>query len=244
MSRRRRARKLAAGASVALATSGLSTCNHNGAVDPPPPSIRCDSFVATGMTLEAAGELSEGVLRVTIRNGLAATWAEASVGDVAGGVARPVTLREPLVVLIDLDDVAVTTGSFTLSGVLLGSYGGDTCHVTRTFTFTIEQDRVIVACAELPLEQRQVARIALVRRDGCEVELDVASSDPADGQVRWSVSGGRVLSQDGTRLRWQLPDRAGLYQAELVVDHGHRGLSFDTLALAVEPPDADDRSAT
>ena len=44
---------------------------------------------------------------------------------------------------------------------------------------------------------------------------------------------GLMLSQDGARLRWRLPREAGLYQAEVVIDYGASGLSFDTLALEV-----------
>ena len=42
-----------------------------------------------------------------------------------------------------------------------------------------------------------------------------------------------MLSEEGNRLRWRLPSEPGLYQAELVIDYGPQGLSFDTLALEV-----------
>lgn len=233
MRNRRRARRLAAGASVALATSGLSTCNHNGAVDPPPPPFTCDSVAAEGWTLGAHGSLSERELHVTISNYSMSRWTEVDVLSVTGGVARPVVPSDPLTVVIDLAD-ETTTGAFTLSGVLQGVDGDATCTVTRTFTFEIRPSgAVVIARRELPLEGRQPARIALVRRDGRDVELEIASPGPGHGEIRWSVSGGRILSQDGARLSWRLPARAGLYQAELVVDHGRRGLSFDVLALAV-----------
>ena len=235
MRSRRRAKRLAAGAGVALATSGLSTCNDNGAVDPPPPPFTCDNNVAAGVTLSAVGVLSGRELRITIQNHHSqGYWTEVSVLDTTGGVARPVTLSEPLVVVIDLHDEA-TTGSFTFSGVLRGLTDPATCRVARTFTFTIQSGDVVIARRDLPLEERQPTRIALVHRDGGNVELDVGS--PGTGEVHWSVTGGRILSRDGTRLRWRLPARPGIYQAELVVDHGRRGLSFDTLALVVEPPD-------
>jgi hypothetical protein len=42
---KQRSKKLAAGTSVALATAGLSSCNGNGAVDPPPPPLECNPCI-------------------------------------------------------------------------------------------------------------------------------------------------------------------------------------------------------
>ena len=73
----------------------------------------------------------------------------------------------------------------------------------------------------------------------------VTSGGPADkagirggnGHVSFEgqtvVSGGDVVWQDGRRLSWRLPEASGLYQAQLVIDYGPAGLSFDALAFEV-----------
>jgi hypothetical protein len=65
--------------------------------------------------------------------------------------------------------------------------------------------------------------------------VDLEASTPFGGAhtIAWTVTGGEIVSQDGARLRWRLPSEVGLYQAELVVDYGPRGLSLDTLVLEV-----------
>jgi len=228
---RRRSKTLAAGTTVALATAGLSSCNDNGAVDPPPPPLECNT-VDNGETLTATGTVTGRELRITIRNGSFSIWAIVAVTSVGGGTARPLHPAEPLVVVIDLED-GVTGGTFTLSGVLQGSHG-ERCGVTRRFTFSIGSGGVVVASAdELPLPARQQARIALVARDGHDVDLEASTPFGGAHTIAWTVTGGEMVSQDGARMRWRLPAAAGLYQAELVVDYGPRGLSFDTLALEV-----------
>jgi hypothetical protein len=229
---KRKSKNLAAGTSVALATAGLSSCNDNGAVDPPPPPLECNS-VDNGETLSAAAALAGTELRVTIRNLSPTVWAAVAVTAVDGGTARPLHPAEPLVVVIDLTDGTVTRGSFRLSGTLEGS-GNFRCAVTRVFTFTIGSGGVVVASAlDLPLPARQQARIALVARDGHDVDLEASTPFGGPHTIAWTVSGGAIVSQDGARLRWRLPPEAGLYQAELVVDYGAWGLSLDTLVLEV-----------
>jgi hypothetical protein len=228
---KRRSKKLAAGTSVALATAGLSSRNDNGAVDPPPPPLECNT-VDNGETLSATATVTGRELRTTIRNVSYSSWATVAITAVTGGTARAVAPAEPLVVVIDLTDDTTTSGSFTLSGTLQG--GGTRCAVSRTFTFTIGPNGVVVASAgDLPLSARQQARIALVSRDGHDVELSASTPFSGARTITWTVTGGEMVSQDGPRLRWRLPSEPGLYQAELVVDYGPRGLSFDTLALEV-----------
>ena len=135
-------------------------------------------------------------------------------------------------VVIDLTDGTVMSGSFTLRGTLQG--GPSPCAVSRTFTFTIGPGGVVVASAdELPLPARQQARITLVARDGHDVELEATTPFHGARTIAWNVSGGEIVFREGGRLRWRLPAEAGLYQAELVIDYGPSGLSFDTLALEV-----------
>ena len=143
-----RAKSLAAGASVALATAGIGACGGNGAVDSPPPSLEC-STVDNGETLTTTAALTGTELRVTIRNSSPSIWAAVAVTAVAGGTVRPLHPAEPLDVVIDLTDATVTRGSFNLSGTLEGM-GGTRCAVARGFTFTIGSGGVVVASARDP----------------------------------------------------------------------------------------------
>jgi hypothetical protein len=227
-----KSKKAAAGASVALATAGLSSCNRYEHGDPPPPPLECNT-VDEGETLRATATLTGRELRVAIQNITEGTWSAAEITSVVGGSARPVALGNPLTVVIDLTDETVTSGSFTLRGTL-ADFRGTLCAVARTFGFTISPTGVVVARAdELPLPARQQARIALVARDGQEVELEATTPFRGARTIAWNVSGGEIVSREGARLRWRLPAEAGLYQAELVIDYGPSGLSFDTLALEV-----------
>lgn len=228
-----KARKVAAGASVALATSGLSTCHDNSFGDPPPPPLECNT-VDQGESLTVTATRTGPELQVAIRNDSPSSWSAAAITSVVGGTARPVSLpAEPLMVVIDLTNDSVTEGSFHLSGELRG-YGGNRCAVSRTFIFRIQPDDVVVASTDpLPLAARQQARIALVGRDGHDVELEATTPFRGAGAITWRVTGGEVVSQEGARLLWRVPQEVGLYQAELVIDYGTSGLSFDTLALEV-----------
>ena len=173
------------------------------------------------------------MLQVRIRNDSYSQWTDARVTSVVGGSARPLALADPLVVIIDLTDETVTGGSFALSGTLKG-YVGDSCPVSRTFQFRIENETVVVTVAdELPLSGREAVRIALRSRRGRQVELEAESSAGGDSTLTWTVTAGEIVRQDGPRLSWRLPAEPGLYQAQLVVDRGPRGLSFDALALEV-----------
>jgi hypothetical protein len=215
---------------VALATSGLSTCNNNGAVDPPPPPLECNT-VDQGESLTATAAIAGRELQVTIRNASFSRWTAVSITSVVGGSARPVALGEPLVVVIDLADPSVTEGGFHLSGTLSSDKA---CAVSRTFTFRIQPDGVVVAFArDLPLAARQQARIALLGRDGYDVHLAAVTPFRGTAALTWSVTGGEIVGREDARMHWRLPKEAGLYQAEVVIDYGPSGLSFDTFALEV-----------
>jgi hypothetical protein len=221
---------VASGAGVVLATTGLSTCRDGGAVDPPPPPFDCTAGVGAGQSLRAAANLAGRELRVSIANSSLSTWAEVRVES----VVRPLFPGSPLDVVIDLAGDTVTSGSFVLSGTLRGLVGSALCPVSRAFTFTILPTGVEVALAEdLPLSERRAARIVLVSRQGREVELEAVTGFEGTQAFSWNVTGGEVLARDGHRLRWRMPAAAGLYQVEVVVDYGSRGLSFDALALEV-----------
>jgi hypothetical protein len=231
------AKKLAGGAGVALATTGLSTCNNGGAVDPPPPPFECTPDVRVGQTLQVFQAVLTGlVLEVTIYTGAPARWAAAQVASVQGGVARPLALPamgNPLLVVLDLADDTVRQGSFTLTGMLEG-LDGVTCSFSRTFTVIVDSAGVRVTRAdELPLPERAPARIALVSREGREVQLKATTAFPGPVTMAWMVSAGEILAKEGTQFRWRLPSEPGLYQAELIADYGPGGFSFDALVLEV-----------
>ena len=167
---RKKAKKLASGAGVALATTGLTTCKF-GAVDPPPPPFECTTAITEGGTLEATGTRAGTVLKVQIFN-RSAQWTAAQVTSVVGGTARPVEPANPLVVVIDLTNEAVTTGSFTLSGTVQG-YDGHTCPVTRRFRFALGTDAAASPARPLPGPARHRIRSGwpLVRRACVRGEL-------------------------------------------------------------------------
>ncbi len=190
---------------------------------------------ATDGDLSAIGTLAGTQLRVEIYSSGLSTWEAAQVTDVEGGTARSVTVAQPLVVVIDLTDDTVTRGSFRVSGTLRSTSGSTECGVSRTFGFTIPgPGSVLVAEADLlPLPERQPARIALVSHEGREVELEATTAFGGPTTVAWTVTGGQILSRDGSRVRWRLPAEAGLYQAQLVADYGPLGFSFDAVVLEV-----------
>lgn len=234
MSMRRRTRRAASGAGVVLATTGLSTCRDGGAVDPPPPPFECTAGVGAGQTLRASATLAGRELRVVIANSSLSSWAEVRVESVVGGTARPLSIADPLNVVIDLADDTVKSGSFALSGTLRGLIGSAPCPVSRAFTFSILPTGVEVAMAtDLPLSERRAAKIVLVSRKGREVDLEAVTGFEGTQAFSWNVTGGEILARDGHRLRWRMPAVAGLYQVEVVVDYGWRGLSFDALPLEV-----------
>lgn len=230
---RRTAKKIAKGASVALATAGLSNCEHGG--DPPAPAFQCTVDVQGGQGLLASASLTGSELRVNVSPPFYSSWNAATVTAVVGGAVRAVTVSDPLVVLIELTDGTVSRGSFRLAGTVRGVTSTAVCAVSRTFYFTIgPPGSVSIAEAdELPLSMRQRARIGVAAREGREVEL--LATAPLEGTTTlvWTISGGEILFREGTRLRWRLPAEVGLYQVELVADHGPEGFSYDTLVLEV-----------
>jgi hypothetical protein len=220
---------------VAVATLGLSTCKDGGAVDPAPPPLDC-TVVGKGDTLSASGALIGQNLRVTITNQSDGSWqAIPTVSNVVGGTLVDV-INDPantgaIIVEITLDSDTTVTGAFTLNGTLTG-FEGETCAVTRTFTFSIGDGGVTVALDDrLPLGSKERASIVVMRREGREVELHAAGAKT--GAVGWTATGGAVDARAHDKVTWRLPEEPGLYQIELLVDRGREGLSVDTLTLEV-----------
>jgi len=237
--------KVALGGSVTLASVGLPACSDNGAVDPAPPPIKCEA-VGEGASLTATATLDQTTVLVQIQEtGQApdlpyyfARWDAAPQVTGLDGVSLTEVALDPndnrmVKVELELESAGTTSASFTLEGTLTDSY--DTkCAVTRTFTLTITGGAVEIALQRrrLPLEERQPAAIEIVRRRALAVELRASGAEGAE-RVRWSVTAGKVVRQRDDRVTWLLPDVPGLYQAELLVERGGRGLAIDTLALEV-----------
>ncbi len=236
--------KRAAAAGVAVATSGLSSCNDNGAVDPPPPPLEC-SDVDQGQSLEATAERVERVLSVTVRHvprppAADAYWLDVRVTDPQGVVivsvvTSPNGRQDEVLVTLLLESDTTSTGSFTVEGTLAG-YSNQHCDLSRTFTFTIDGQNIVVGQRKghsLPLAARDRARIVLVGREEREVELEARTAYRGAHGVSWSVTGGHLVTDANRHARWLLPEEAGLYQVQVVVDYGQNGLAVDTMAFEV-----------
>src|SRR5262245_62513386 len=62
-------KQLGFGTGIALATTGLSTCTNNGAVDPAPPPLDCAApGVANGGALQASGSSSGDTANISINS--------------------------------------------------------------------------------------------------------------------------------------------------------------------------------
>jgi len=232
------AKRVAAGASVALATSGLSNCHDNGAVDPLPPPLQC-STVDSGQSLTATATLDGDTVDVVIANGVPASWRVDAVSDVSGGTLVSVQVPEqgfgPLTVRLGLAGAEPGEITFTVRATITG-FSGEVCSVVRTFRVTVSDSGVQVSLRDadtLPLPARQHAEIVLARREGRVVRLEVSTPWEGIRSESWSVSHGTLDADGGPAVHWTLPAEPGVYQAELVLDFGPEGLAFDTLLLEV-----------
>lgn len=231
------AKKLAAGASVALATTGLSSCNDNGAVDPLPPPLDCNT-VNTGQELSATATRSADTVNVAITNTAFANWRVDRVTAISGATLVTTTLPrpgsgEPLQLVLKLAMPTTTQAVFSIEATLTG-FSGEICSVQRTFTVTISTGGVQISLArpdELPLAARQHASIVLTAQEGRTVELAAHTLYLGPRAVSWSVNAGELSAATGSPVQWTLPAAAGIYQAELVVDYGADGFAYDVLLL-------------
>lgn len=245
MGMRKHTRRLAAGASVALATSGLSSCKDGGGVvvDPAPEPLQC-GFASSGQTLTATAKKTGDVVDVTVVGTgfvgymMPAGWQVDSVSNVVGATLGTVRLPRPksmdtLQVSLTLPSGG-TKASFTVNAKLFG-WINDVCPVRRTFTVDVTTIGVQVHDAEpaLPLAARESARISMLARSGRVVELAAHTAFAGAHHAAWSVSGGELDAAAGSPVRWTLPEEPGIYQAELVVDYGDAGLAIDHLMLEV-----------
>jgi hypothetical protein len=242
MTMKDQAKKLVTGAGVAIATTGLSTCTNGGAVDPVPPALQCNTLNA-GQQLLASVTQSADTLNVSVvhlRLLEANSWRVDSVTVTSGAtlvsstVPRPNTF-EPLLLVLRLANSTTTRVTFEVEATVLG-IGRNTCAVRRTFTITISPTGVEISSAgtdELPLAARQRANIVVTQQQGRTVELAARTPYLGPREMSWSVNAGHLDASTGSVVQWTLPPKAGIYQAELVVDFGADGVAFDVLMLEV-----------
>ena len=235
-----RVRKAAAGAAgVAVATTGLSNCTDNGAVDPVPPPIQCNT-VNAGQSLDASATRSGDTVKVTLIQRAQASWAVLRVANVTNAtiaelILPPSNSTDPLKLSLKLDSPGTTTASFRVEARLYSSQGV-TCDVARTFTLTINDGTIQIALVPadpLPLAARQKAEIVLGGGSGRTVELQARTHYWGVYTAHWAVTGGSLDRSDGPRVRWTLPVEPGIYQAELLLDYGADGLAMDVLPMEV-----------
>jgi hypothetical protein len=234
------AKKVAAGAGVALATTGLSSCNDNGAVDPLPPPLQCNT-VNNGQQLGVTANRTADTVSVTVRNtNTMSTWRVDRVVAVSGATILSTTLPppnslQPLGILLRLTGATTTEARFTVEATLTGPVG-ETCAVTRTFILTISASGVQVSAADaddLPLAARQKASIVVARQDGNLLELFARTPYQGVSDITWGVTDGELDARSGESVRWTLPSKPGMYQAEVVIDYGADGIAFDALVIEV-----------
>ncbi len=225
---------------VTLATVGLSACKDTGgAVDPAPTPFQCDSG-EPGASLTATGFVSGSTLTIVVTTGNSVTWkgtptVTSAMGATLDGVIVSSDQTQATITL-QLASPTTTTGTVTVQGTV-SEFGSD-CPVTRTFMFTRGAgDGGSVTVAELddtlPLERRDPATIVVLARRGRDVDV-TAKGATGTSRIEWTPSAGMLTAHADGRVTWRLPPEPGLYQLELLVDHGRQGLAIDTLTLEVQ----------
>jgi hypothetical protein len=238
MGARERAKRAATAAvSVSLATAGLSSCNDNGAVDPLPPPFVCADNSA-GQALGAIGSLRDLELGILIRSSVLLRWVSAEVTKVVNATVLNVTVPDNgfggVSVSLQLDSASVGSGSFDFQSVAQ-SEDGQRCEISRTFQFSIV-DGVTISLSEvkpLPLGARQMPTIFVQRREGTRIELGATSAYPNPRSIDWTATEGSVKKLADDQVEWTVPQKAGMYQIEVVMDYGDDGFGFDAMAVEV-----------
>lgn len=233
------AKRAAAAAGIGLATTGLSSCIDNGAVDPPPPPFSCTDVSQPAQFRAIVAELTGTELRVQVET-LAAqsNWQNVTVTNLTNATLDSISVENPFVlsVTVTLDSIQVTTVSFEINATLIDPFGGaTTCQITRTLAVDIASQTVTVAQADvgsLPLPVLEQPRITVLARTPTHLHLE-AQSGVAGAEPVWAVTAGTITPTDVRRATWELPPEPGFYQAEVTVDYGDGGVGFDVLAVEV-----------
>ena len=229
------------GGAISLGTAGLSNCMNGGSggVDPPPPPYRCENLDAL-RDLQATVSRGVGdvlIVRISYEGREPARLETLPVVSVVeGAMVRAVRPGdEPgRQVIVELLPVSPTPSRiwFVLDGHFAGYYG-DTCLFQRGFTITFDGAWAIAESRlALPFDTQARAAIVVTGRDGPRVALRAEANPPGQHHA-WTVTGGTFRAEGGESIVWNLPREPGLYQVELLVDHGEHGFAFDALALEV-----------
>lgn len=205
-----------------------------GAVDPAPPPLECTT-VDKGQSLTIIDQKLEGLdVTFTINNTFYASWSGKPVISVSQGFTLvsteiPEVFQNNLVVKLKLDSAEITKGELTLEGTMLDRYGQKTCPVKRVFQLSIEKTiKVSQYINDIPLDINNRVAIAILNRNGTEIELSGNTTENVKN-FNWSVEEGSIEKKTSTSAIWRLPEKPGLYQVELVVDHEDDSFSYDTL---------------
>lgn len=235
------AQRTAAALSVGLATSGLSSCTDNGAVDPPPPPFACTANTMAGLELDASLARQGTTLTVTIGNFTDSRWTSAGVRNAVNVMVTSLEIApgsfSTLTLMLELTDETVTGGSFELVATLEGD--GISCEVTRRFEFSLADLSIgSTVVPLLPLASRDSACIVALAREGNVLVLAARSDHRGERTVEWTATAGTLEAQPDDSVRWALPEAPGMYQVEVVMDYGDDGVGFDALAVEVALEDS------
>lgn len=218
---------------LAVATAGLTTCGV-GAVDPAPEPLNCED-VAKGDDLSITGVKNGDYLTMTMNNATYnASWKEnPTVTAVSGLTIDSVSKAKDssdIEILATLD-AGATSASFTVAGTM--SDGDVDCATSRTFNVAVDAmgEVEITELFDLPISPRRHAAIEMLGREGMEVTLRASGAESAP--VTWTPTGGTITRGADGQARWTLPSEPGVYQVEMLIDHGESGFSLDTLTLEV-----------
>lgn len=231
------ASQLRRGATIALATATLTTCNKDGAVDPAPPPADCNFPSTTELDGYGYKDDASGDLVISLSSSGEATYSATTITDVMGATLVSVSPDGMYSIQVKLrpNPPTATSGTFHVKTTVTDRKMA-TCSVEKTFTFTVTSSGVTVRntrVAQLPLTVRYPASIAMVAHDGHTLELAGRTGYRGAQTIDWSVTGGVIEAQSEGRLRWRLPDEPGLYQVELVIDYGEGGFAIDHMTFEV-----------
>lgn len=230
------ASQLRKGATIALATATLTTCNKDGAVDPAPPPSDCN-FPSTTELSGYGYKGASGDLVIMLSSSGEAKYSSTMITDLMGATLVSVSPDGSYQIEVTLrpNPPTALTGTFHVKTTVTDSKMM-TCSVEKAFTFTVTSSGVTVRnlrVAQLPLTVRYPASIAMVAHEGHTLELAARTGYRGEHSASWTVNGGVVEDQSGDRLRWRLPDEPGLYQVELVIDYGEGGFAIDHMTFEV-----------
>lgn len=238
-----KAKRAAAAAGIGLATTGLSSCTDNGAVDPPPPPFSCSDVSQPSQYRAVVASLTGTDLQVDVQTlhwYSPALWQNISITNLTNATFDSISVESPLAprVFLTLDNDQVASVVFDISATLVDPFGSaTTCQITRTLTVDIANQTVTVSqnhLPALPLPVLEQPRITVLARTPTHLHLEAQSSVAGSGgEPVWTATAGTITPTGSRRAKWELPPEPGFYQAEVTLDYGDGGVGFDVLAVEV-----------